>query len=145
MTRTAGPKHGDNSKQNIATNPKLRAVVDKYRRSPEFFFIELTDINQTGMTGDTLLHAAVTRGELEDVELLLTSGAKVNAAGDLGNTPLHEAASRGLVNIVKTLLRYGADINIRNEFGETPLDLAELMERLEVVRVFKQRHLGRPR
>jgi fatty-acyl-CoA synthase len=50
------------------------------------------------LTGDTLLHAAVVRGSLEDVEVLLASGALVDAVGDLGNTALHHAASRGHVD-----------------------------------------------
>jgi ankyrin repeat protein len=118
-------------------NPKLHALFDKYQRSPEFFFTKLTDPNQTGMTGDTLLHAAVTRGEIGDVELLLASGAAVNAAGDLGNTSLHEAASRGLLDITRKLLDSGADMSIRNEFGETPLDLAELMEQHKIVTMLR--------
>ena len=138
MTKTARPKHGDNVQATAGSSPEFRALVDKYQRSPEFFFVELTDPNQTGMTGDTLLHAAVTRGNLGDVELLLASGAKVDAVGDLGNTPLHGAASRGLVDIVKKLIECGADINIKNEFGETPVDLAEMMERPEVVKLLTQ-------
>jgi ankyrin repeat protein len=138
MTKIAHRKLGNAGKEPAITNSQLRSVIDKYRRSPEFLFVELNDLNQTGMTGDTLLHAAVTRGELADIEILLSCGAVVNAIGDLGNTPLHEAASRGLVEIVKKLLQCGADINIQNEFGETPLDLAELMERSEVARVLKE-------
>lgn len=118
-------------------DPKLRALFDKYQRSPEFFFTKLTDPNQTGMTGDTLLHAAVTRGEIADVELLLASGAAVNTAGDLGNTALHEAASRGLLDITKKLLDSGANVSVKNEFGETPLDLAELMEQHKIVKILK--------
>jgi uncharacterized protein len=132
-----------NDKEITAMNAELRALMDKYRRSPEFLFVELTDPNQTGMTGDTLLHAAVTRGELGDVELLLAFGVAVNAAGDLGNTPLHDAASRGLADIVTKLLQCGADMNIRNEFGETPLDLAELMERAKVVKILKKHRIER--
>jgi uncharacterized protein len=113
----------------------LTELMQKYRRSPEFFFVDLTDPNQTGMTGDTLLHSAVINEDLRDVELLLTSGVSVNAVGDLGNTPLHHAASLGLVGIVTKLLQSGADASITNEFGQTALDLAAVMNRSEVIKV----------
>jgi ankyrin repeat protein len=115
----------------------LAELIEKYRGSPEFLFVELTDPNQKGMTGDTMLHAAVVRGALDDVEVLLGSGALVDAIGDLGNTPLHHAASRGNVDIIRKLLQCGAEVNIKNEFGQTPLDLAKLMKRTEAVKVLK--------
>ena len=117
---------------------ELAELIKRYQRSPEFLFVPLNDPNQKVMTGDTLLHAAVIRGELQDIEILLSAGALVNAVGDLGETPLHHAASRGMVEIVKKLLQSGADTKIKNEFGESPLDVAELMERFEVVKLLKQ-------
>jgi len=115
----------------------LTELIEKYRRSPEFIFVNLTGPNQTGMTGDTLLHAAAVRGALEDIEVLVASGALVNAVGDLGNTPLHHAASRGMVDIVNKLLESGADVKIKNEFGQTALDIAILMKRSPVVKILK--------
>jgi ankyrin repeat protein len=115
----------------------LTELIEKYRRSPEFIFVNLTDPNQKGMTGDTLLHAAAVRGVLEDIGLLVASGASVNAVGDLGNTALHHAASRGMVDIVNKLLESGADVKIKNEFGQTALDVAMLMKRSQVVKILK--------
>jgi ankyrin repeat protein len=116
---------------------ELAEIISKYRRSPEFMFIDLADVNQKGMTGDTLLHSAVVNGVLADVQILISCGASVNAAGDLCSTPLHYAASRGMAEIARELLKSGADVDIRNEFGQTALDLAELRKRHEVVRIFK--------
>jgi ankyrin repeat protein len=73
---------------------ELATLIKRYRRTPEFMFADLTDVNSTGMTGDTLLHSAVISASTEDVDLLIRSGARVNTQGDLGNTPLHHAASR---------------------------------------------------
>jgi ankyrin repeat protein len=115
----------------------LVELIEKYHRSPEFIFVDLTGPNQKGLTGDTLLHAAVVRGSLEDVEVLLASGALVDAVGDLGNTALHHAASRGHVDVIRKLLQCGASVNTRNEFGETPLDLAKLMKRAEAIEVLR--------
>jgi uncharacterized protein len=116
---------------------KLAEIIEKYRNSPEFLFADLTDPNQKGLTGDTLLHSAVVNGALEDVRTLIFCGASVNALGDLGSTPLHYAASRGMADIARELLESGADVAIRNEFGQTALDLAELRKRPEVVRILK--------
>jgi ankyrin repeat protein len=101
-------------------------LVKRYRGSPEFLLTELTDANQRGMTGDTLLHAAAVRGAVHDVEVLVNCGAAVDASGDLGNTALHYAASRGFDEIVKKLLQHGANRSITNEFGQTALDLARI-------------------
>jgi ankyrin repeat protein len=101
-------------------------------------FANLVDANQTGLTGDTLLHAAVIRGSSDDIDVLIRLGARINALGDLGNTPLHHAASRGLEEIAQQLLRYGADPNIKNEFGQTPLDLAFIMKRGKIADLLKR-------
>lgn len=118
-------------------NPDFAELIKKYRRSPEFLFVELTDPNQRGMTGDTLLHAASIRGDLHDVAILIACGATVNAVGDLGNTPLHHAASRGLDAIVRFLLQNGADRAVRNEFGQSPIDLARLNQHKSVIDVLE--------
>jgi ankyrin repeat protein len=122
----------------VSEKSEFESLLARYRRSPEFLCVEIEGPNQTGITGDTLLHAAVVRGESEDVDVLMAVGAQVNAVGDLGNTPLHHAASRGLAEIARKLLRYGADPRIRNEFGQTPLDLATLMKRQNVAQLLKE-------
>ena len=121
----------------LLKNEEFIALVKKYKSSPEFYHVEFVDANQTGLTGDTLLHAAVIRNAAKDIDLLVSVGAQVNAIGDLGNTPLHHAASRGLSEIVQQLLRYGAKPNIKNEFGQTPLDLAILRRREKVTALLK--------
>ena len=118
---------------------KLASLIKRYGRSPEFLFANLTGPNQPGLTGDTLLHAAVIRAALEDVDTLVELGAEVNMKGDLGNPPLHHAASRGNVEIVSKLLGYGADASVKNEFGQTPGDLATLMKHSDVAILLKKR------
>lgn len=114
---------------------KLASLIQKYRGSPEFRLVNLNDVNQRGMTGDTLLHAAVIRGASEDIEILIAAGADVNAAGDLGNTPLHHAASRGLELIAERLLQRGADPSAKNEFGQTPAEVARVMKHERLAKV----------
>lgn len=122
------------------TEPKrqLASLIKKYRGSPEFRLIELNNVSQRGMTGDTLLHAAVIRGASEDVEILIAAGADVNAVGDLGNSPLHHAASRGLDLIAKRLLEHGANPTLKNEFGQTAADLARIMKHDSLMKSLKR-------
>ena len=112
-------------------------LVKKYKSSPEFRFVNLSDPNQRGMTGDTLLHAAAVRGDRDDIEVLIRCGADINAVGDLGNTALHYAASRGFVEVLKTLLAHGARRDSKNEFGQTPLDVAKINKRASAIRALQ--------
>jgi ankyrin repeat protein len=70
----------------------------------------------------TPLHLAALRGDAEEVERLLNSGADPNAKDVFGRTPLHYAAARNHKAAAELLLKHGADPNA--EGGETPLDLA---------------------
>jgi ankyrin repeat protein len=108
-------------------NEELAKIIKKYRDSPEFSSTVWNDVNARGLSGDTMLHAAVVRTDRADVAQLISLGADVNAIGDLGNTPLHEAASRGLVEIILKLVAAGAMTTSKNEFGQTPIDLARFM------------------
>ena len=125
------------------TNRDLDALIKKYQRSPEFIGVDLRDPNQPGMTGDTLLHAAVVRGELVDIDVLIASGALVNVKGDLGNTPLHYAASRGSAEVVQRLLQHGADARSVDEFGQTPLQIAKLKSHMQVIRILEDHLAGK--
>jgi ankyrin repeat protein len=126
-------------KKNTHMTEKLISTINKYRTCPEFMTIDVVDVNQRGNFGDSLLHVAAGRQAIDDIEVLIASGARVNAQGDLGNTPLHQAASRGLVESVRKLLQLGADRGIKNEDGQTALDLAELMGRDDVVKMLKKK------
>ena len=116
----------------------LTSLFERYRGSPEFRMVTLSDVNQRGMTGDSLLHAAVIRGASQDIDILIAAGADVNAVGDLGNTPLHHAASRGLQQIAKRLLDQGANPSIKNEFGQVPADIAKIMKHQELAKTLNQ-------
>jgi ankyrin repeat protein len=115
-------------------NEELLRIVEKYRDSPEFSSTVWNDVNARGLSGDTMLHAAIVRTDRADVAQLIRLGADVNAVGDLGNTPLHEAAGRGLVEIVQRLVAAGARTTSRNEFGQTPIDLARLMQSKKILK-----------
>ncbi|HET7832320.1 MAG TPA: ankyrin repeat domain-containing protein [Gallionella sp.] len=117
----------------------LKDVLKKYSSHPEFLGLDLVDPNQRGAVDDTPLHIASRKGELEDIQVLLDSGADINISGDLGNTPLHQAAMCGKVEVVKKLLSCGANSDLKNEFGQTPLKVAELGKHNKVVELLAKR------
>jgi ankyrin repeat protein len=123
-------------------NDKLAAIINKYRSHPEFLGITIDDPNQPGAVDDTLLHLSARKGAIEDIDILVSSGAVVDASGDLGNTPLHQAAMTGQVESVRALIRLGASKEKRNEFGQTPLDVAELGGKREVAQILKSESLN---
>jgi ankyrin repeat protein len=70
------------------------------------------DVNaRFGGDGDTALHRAAARGQVEAVKLLLERGAGVDAVDDEGTTPLVSAAYRGHIEVVKVLLERGAAVD----------------------------------
>lgn len=128
-------------------DPKLAAVIEKYRLHPQFLGMNIESVSDAGAMGDTMLHLAVEMGATEDIEILIASGAAVNAIGDIGNTPLHSAALIGKVPVAETLLELGADPSLKNEFGETAADVAKIggYDKLaEILSNYQTRRAGRP-
>ena len=82
-------------------------------------------------SGHTALHAAIDRGDVRIVELLLSHGADANAKVSGGDqrredwTPLHVACTIGDKAIVTELLAKGAYANARTAKGDTPISLAK--------------------
>lgn len=78
--------------------------------------------------GSTSLHEAAESGNVELLELLLTTdlGPHLTTFDYIQRTPLHWAAARGHVEIARLLLDAGADVNARNEAGaeDSPLHVA---------------------
>jgi len=127
----------------MADKTKLTArdVLQSYMDEdlPDYFEIDLTDVNQRGHCGDTPIITASVRGIAMEVEALLAGGADVNAVGELGNTALHNAVGQGHVAVVRLLLEAGADPAIRNEFGYTAKGEAALTANEDIVAVLDWR------
>ena len=72
----------------------------------------------------TPLHQAAAKGDVNQVQALLSQGADVDARDLGGRTPLHVAARDGHKDIVSLLLDNGANINALDKWGYSVLHRA---------------------
>ncbi|XP_059198147.1 BRCA1-associated RING domain protein 1 [Centropristis striata] len=71
--------------------------------------------------GETLLHLAAIKGDLEAVKELLEQGADPNLKDNAGWTPLHEACNLGHLAVVEVLVSKGALLNTPGYENDSPL------------------------
>jgi ankyrin repeat protein len=74
--------------------------------------------------GDTLLHQAAEKGDVEEARALLEQGVDINARNEYRQTPLHLAVINKQREVFELLLEKGAEVNTRNLDGNTPLHAA---------------------
>jgi uncharacterized protein len=103
----------------------ITKILEEYMELPEFSGIDLRSANQKGHFGDSPLHVAVFRKDVEEVNGLLAAGADPNCVGEFGYTPLHNAVSLDQPAIVERLLKAGARQDIANADGVKPRQLAK--------------------
>lgn len=70
------------------------------------------------------IHAAVARGDLQTLQVLLDAGADPDVPQAQQVRPIHDAALGGKSLIAALLHFHGADLTVRNEQGDTPAALA---------------------
>ncbi|XP_051259491.1 BRCA1-associated RING domain protein 1 [Dicentrarchus labrax] len=71
--------------------------------------------------GETLLHLAAIKGDVEAVKELLDQGADPNLKDNAGWTPLHEACNLGHLALVEVLVSRGALLNTPGYENDSPL------------------------
>ena len=92
------------------------------------------DVNARGGVYFTPLHAAVAKGNVDVMALLLEHGADVAALDRKMFTPLREASGRGRLDMTSLLLWHHADVNTQDARECTPLSNASFEGELEMAR-----------
>ncbi|RSM09365.1 hypothetical protein CEP52_004221 [Fusarium oligoseptatum] len=118
-----------NSVDDLDDKTPLEHAIDQEHREIVRFLLIQPDVRLENSWGDTLLHTAAMRGDVEGFQLILDYKREeidFNAANKDGNTPLHVAAMRGHIDMVDFLIGVcKCDKTRRNNDGHEPLDVAE--------------------
>ena len=132
------------TRQNARVNFWVHLTPDfKHRRWLQsfrlFYFSNIAlkqagaDVNNLDKHGNTPLHTAVLKGNVEQVKILLAAGADVNFRNSKGKTPLMCVTETGLYMQLLALINVGADVNASDDDGWTNLMRAIETESLACV------------
>lgn len=87
--------------------------------------------------GDTALHGAAQRGNVNLIEKLLAAGADPNARNKVGGTALMWTATYGREEAARTLLAKGADASLKDRGGITAAAWADKNHREDMARLLR--------
>ena len=131
---------GDAFAKDKAGNSLASYLVQSYRaRNPKAFESKLALLSKKGVSltttqaeGNTPLHLAVLKNDVNLVKQLLTYKPAINAKNSEGLTALHIAAMKAKDDrLMKLLIASGADHTVKTDFEESVLDLATENELLQ--------------
>lgn len=122
-----------------ATNKELLSLLlAEYSTLPEFSGLECADVNSPSLFGDRPIHIAATRGDISEIQLILSQGADINCKGEHGYTALHDAVEQGNRDAVDYLLKHGANPEALNDDGVSPAELAKLLDESEIFHLLEK-------
>lgn len=87
---------------NATNQEKFSLLLAEYSALPEFSGLECADVNSLGLFGDRPIHIAATRGDIDEIQLILGHGADINCKGEHGYTALHDAVEQGIAQLSNT-------------------------------------------
>ena len=87
-------------------------AVDISKEAPAGTSKKPTNIEKKNAKGETMVHVACSKGQVDKVRALLAEGANPNTRDHAGWTPLHDAVDGGRAEIAELLLRAGANPSV---------------------------------
>lgn len=106
---------------------RLAAILADIAELPSFAAIATPSVMMRSPVGETPLHIAAARGDIEAVRVLLDAGAEPNAVGEHNYTPLHEALEQGHPQVARMLIAAGASLDAANVDGATAREMAKAL------------------
>jgi hypothetical protein len=118
--------------------PAVAALAGRHFKLAEVLHRNGSSVDLPGRWGNSTLHCAASKGDLEMAQVLFDFGVDVNIKNDYDATPLLFASNHD-PGVVQFLLDHGADPNIGawngDGTGETPLHYASESGRIEIARL----------
>ncbi|XP_070507360.1 ankyrin repeat domain-containing protein 11-like [Chironomus tepperi] len=105
-------------RQQMALLMQMTSSTTEAELSPNSQSNKVKDRNERG---ETPLHIAAKKGDLEGAKKLLEQGSNPNVTDFAGWTPLHEAANHGHYHLAQLLIKFGANVMATGLDDMTPL------------------------
>ncbi|CAG9799312.1 unnamed protein product [Chironomus riparius] len=105
-------------RQQMALLMQMTSSTTEAELSPNSQNNKAKDRNERG---ETPLHIAAKKGDLEGAKKLLEQGSNPNVTDFAGWTPLHEAANHGHYHLAQILIKFGANVMATGLDDMTPL------------------------
>ncbi|XP_054642981.1 BRCA1-associated RING domain protein 1 isoform X2 [Dunckerocampus dactyliophorus] len=122
------------SREDKGESPPLPSIVG--RKSPSSHAsVRSPTVTKKNRKGETPLHLAAIKGDVEAVRELLDQGADPNLKDNAGWTPLHEACNLGHLAVVEVLVSRGALVNTPGYENDSPLHDAVRNGHIAVVKL----------
>mgnify|MGYP001952137090 FL=1 len=123
----------------VANQEEVSRLLAEYSSLPEFSGLECASADSLSLFGDRPVHIAASRGDINEIRLILDAGADINCKGEHGYTALHNAVAQGHRAAVEYLLTQGADPDSVNDDGVSAAQLAKLLDEGEILHLLEQR------
>lgn len=123
---------------NLANQEEVSRLLAEYSSLPEFSGLECASADSLSLFGDRPVHIAASRGDIDEIRLILGAGADINCKGEHGYTALHNAVEQGHIAAVEYLLTNGADPDPVNDDGVSAAQLAKLLDESEILHLLEQ-------
>jgi ankyrin repeat protein len=123
-----------NARDRWGNTPLQNATMRRSYRVIQYLRAQGAELGKNGDLIQALAEAAV-KNDIEQLALLLQTGASVNTPDFDGRTVLHKAASAGALQSVQFLVQHGAKLNAKDRLGSTPLDYAKENKRRSIVQI----------
>ena len=97
--------------------------LGKHAKRIMLYFLIIT-FSSIGYAAGESLHEAAKKGDLDQINRLLETGATADVMDENSNTPLYVAVGQGHKDVVELLILKGANVNAVCWLGYTPLHWA---------------------